>query len=146
MANINTTAVQGYNMKISFGVGAADISGQSNGVDLTPSRKVDDVTPFGQSWRMRMAGLKEWKGTLKIFYNEEAGEAWLLLKAAWQARVKVPLKLSPKGGSTGNFEWSGDVILADLPIKTSSDGGPVMVEVSFEGTGELEYTAIPAPP
>lgn len=139
---IEDTAVEGFNYQIKFG--GTDISGQSNKVSLKPSKSIDDVTPFGTEWKLKMSGLKDWKGSLNIFYNEEAGEAMALLWAALVANEAEAILLSPKGGSTGAFQWGGDIHVAGVSHDSAPDGGPIAVSVSFEGSGVLDYDAIPA--
>jgi hypothetical protein len=141
---IEDTAVEGYNYQIEFGATPTDISGQSNKVSLKPSKSIDDVTPFGTEWKKKMSGIKDWKGSLQIFYNEEVGEAMALLWAAFIGTSAEALGLSPKGGSVGDFQWSGDIHVADVSHDSAPDGGPIAVTVSFEGTGELAYAAISA--
>jgi hypothetical protein len=132
-------AEEGFNYKIELLVGTAthDISGQSNSVSLSPSRNVDDATPFGVEWKEKMAGIRDWKGQLKIFYTENAGEAFALLWAHYTALTPVGITLTPIG--TGS-EFSGDVIFSEVSHEASPDGGVIAVTASFEGTGELSYS------
>jgi hypothetical protein len=139
---IEDTAVEGFNYEILFGATDTDISGQSNKISLSPSKSIDDVTPFGVEWKVKMSGIKDWKGSLDIFYNEEVGEAMALLWAAFIGNAASALKLSPPGGATGDFQWGGDVHVADVTHDSAPDGGPVVVSVSFEGTGTLAYAAV----
>ena len=140
---IEDTAVEGFNYKIEFGSIPTDISGQSNKVSLKPSKSIDDVTPFGVEWKVKMSGIKDWKGSLQIFYNEETGEAMALLWAAFVGSAASDLILTPAGGAGGDFQWSGDVHIADVSHDSAPDGGPIAVSVSFEGSGTLAYAAIP---
>lgn len=139
---IADTAVQGFNYQIVLG--GADISGQSNAASLEPGKAIDDVTPFGITWKLKMSGIREWKGQLKLFYNEEAAEAFMLLWAAYLSDNKVDLQLSPKGGSAGEFKFDGKVHIASIPHEAAPDGGAVTVTVDFEGTGQLSFGEITA--
>ncbi len=139
---IEDTAVDGHNYQILFGGSETDISGQSNKASLAPAKAINDVTPFGVEWKAKMSGLKDWKGSLQIFYNEEASEAMLLLWAAFTGSSESALKLSPKGGSVGNYQWSGNVHVGEVSHEAAPDGGPIAVSVSFEGTGTLSFAAI----
>lgn len=129
---IDETLFQGYNCGITFN--GKIISGQSNSVSITPSVKVDDATHFGTEWRVRVAGMAEWKGNISVFYNEVTDEAFDVLYAAWESGTPTPIVITMDSGT-----FAGDVIIADVPIKGSPDGGPVMAEVSFEGTGQLTF-------
>lgn len=139
---IEDTAVEGYNYQILFGAEDTDISGQSNKASLNPSKKIDNVTPFGVEWVRKMSGIKDWKGSLQIFYNEEASEAMLLMWSAFTGTSALSLKLSPKGGSVGDYQWSGSVHVGEVSHEAAPDGGPIAVTVNFEGTGTLSFAAI----
>jgi len=139
---IEDTAVQGFDYQILFGSEDDDISGQSNKVGLSPSKSADDVTPFGVNWKAKMAGIRDWKGSLQVFYNEEASEAFKLLWDAFNSNSSYSLKLSPKGGDATEWQWSGNVIVTECPHEAAPDGGPIAASISFEGTGTLAYAAI----
>jgi len=139
---IEDTAVQGFDYQILFGSEDTDISGQSNKISLAPSKAADDVTPFGVTWKAKMSGIRDWKGSLKVFYNEEAAEGFKLLWDAYVANASYSLKLSPKGGDATEYQWSGSVIITEISHEASPDGGPIAASVSFEGTGTLAYAAI----
>lgn len=137
---IETTAVQGYNYKIS--INAQDVSGQSNSVSLSPAKQVDDVTPFGDAWKNKMSGIKEWKVSVKAFYNEENAEAMEEFWDAWDGAAAVAAEMVPAGGTSGDWSFSGNVHVADLAIEAAPDGGPIAVTANLEGTGALTKGAV----
>jgi predicted secreted protein len=139
---IEGTAVQGYNYEILFGGSDTDISGQSNKIGLSPTKNIDEVTPFGVTWRAKISGIKDWKGSIQVIYNEETNEAFDLLWDAYNGSSSSSLKLSPKGGSTGDYQWSGSVHISEISHEASPDGGAIVASVSFEGTGTLSYAAV----
>jgi hypothetical protein len=137
-------AVEGFNYKIEINTPSVDISGQSNSVSLSPSKNVDDATPFGVEWKEKTSGIKDWKGQIKLFYTEGAAEAFALLWAAFEGNAAIPIKLSPTGGSVGEFQFSGNVHIAGLSHEASPDGGNIAAPADFEGTGTLDYAAVSA--
>jgi len=139
---IEDTAVQGFDYQILFGSEDTDISGQSNKVSLSPSKSADDVTPFGVTWKAKMSGIRDWKGSLQVFYNEEASEAFKLIWDAYVSNASSSLKLSPKGGDATEYQWSGNVIITGISHEAAPDGGPIASSIDFEGTGTLSYAAI----
>lgn len=132
-------ALEGFNYQIELLIGTAttDISGDSNSVSLSPSRNVDDVTPFGVEWKEKMAGMRDWKGQLKIFYTEGAGEAFALLWAHYIALTAIGIVLTPTGSGEA---FTGTVIFSELSHEATPDGGAIAVTASFEGTGTLAYS------
>lgn len=137
---IETTGVQGFNMKVTFN--SQDVSGQSNKVTVTPSKSVDQVTPFGEAWHLKAAGIKDWKGSIDIFYNEESNEATDEFWDAFIGTASVALDLSPKGGASTQWKFSGNVHVSEVSIEASPDGGFIMASISFEGTGALAKSVI----
>jgi len=133
--SIEDTAVQGFNMNVSLN--GHDVSGQSNKVSLEVAKQIDDVTPFGVTWKLQGSGLKSWSGSLDIFYNEEADEG---TEAVWEAldgTTAVELVITPSGIADGNWTFTGNVHIESLSIEASPDGGFQMVSVGLEGTGTL---------
>lgn len=130
---IETTGVQGFNVALT--IASQDVSGQSNKFTLNPAKQIDDVTPFGVSSRLKASGIREWKGSIQVFYNEEANEGMEELWDAWEGTASVALTAVPKG--TPGWTFSGSIHIADLSIEASPDGGFIMVNASFEGTGAL---------
>lgn len=137
---IETTGVQGFNMKVMFN--SVNVSGQSNKVTLTPSKSVDQVTPFGETWHLKASGIKDWKGSIDVFYNEENNEATDEFWDAFIGTAAVALSVSPKGGASTQWQFGGNVHIAEVSIEASPDGGFVMVSISFEGTGALAKTVV----
>jgi hypothetical protein len=135
-------AIEGFNYQVELLIGTVptDISGHSNSVSLTPSRNVDDVTPFGVEWKEKMAGIRDWKGQLKIFYTEDEGEAFDLLWEHYTALTEIGIILTPNGSGSA---FTGNVIFGEVSHEASPDGGPIAVTASFEGTGELTYASGP---
>ena len=59
------------------------------------------------------------------------------------SRLAMPLAVSPKGGGVGDWEFSGNVIISEAPIKIDADkADPMMIAVKFDGTGDLTKAAI----
>jgi predicted secreted protein len=107
-----------------------------NDAEITPSADILDKTSFGDTWKTKLSGLKDWtaKASGSFDFTDTNGQ-----KALWDAFVNgttVSLKLTPDG--TQNF--TGTALVKSPPIKTSVDA-LVSVEFDFEGTGALTYSA-----
>lgn len=137
---MSVTGVQGFNYKVTLN--ANDLSGQSNAVSLSPTRAVDDATAFGMTTKEKSPGIRDWKGSIKAFLTVGATEALQTAWAAYTGEAAVALTLSPEGGATGDWQWSGNVIVSEVSHEASPDGGLVAITINFEGTGTLAGATI----
>lgn len=120
-----------------------DISGSSNYIEMTPKRKIGKTGTFDGDWELAATGKMSWEGTIKVVYTETTDEGADVAYDAFEAGVPVAMTASPKGGSTGDWEFSGNILISEAPFKfdgTSED--PVMVEFPFVGTGALTKAAV----
>lgn len=136
---IDQTAVHGKNMYISLN--SQDVSGQSNSVSLELEKDIPDTTPFGSDWDLNTEGLKRWTGEVTVFYNEETNEGAEEAIAAWEGTSHVALTIAPKGNSSGNEEWSGNVRIQTVSTEATPQG-VTMLTASFTGNGALARAAI----
>jgi len=131
-----TGAQSGTGMKITLD--AVDVSGSANKVSIKPTKAIGKTHTFLGNGPITVAGKEDWNGTVRAVYTETSGEAWHRLYTAWKAGALVALIVTPKGGSTGDWTFSGNVRLKDFPLDTEATSpGPMMAEWSFEGDGEI---------
>lgn len=136
-----TGAINAKNLKIELN--SQNISGSSNNVSLNPVMESGGFYTFDGNWRKVLGGKFHWSGNIRAVYTEETNEALDVIWTAFRAGVPVALTASPAGGNTGDWEWSGDVLLTEPPLQMDGgDANPILVEVSFEGDGELSKAAI----
>ena len=120
-----------------------DISGSSNKVEITPKRKVGGTATFDGDWELTTAGKLSWEGTIDVVYTEVASEGADVAYAAFEAGEPVSLEVTPKGGEVGDWEWSGDIVITEMPLVfdgTSED--PCMVSFPFRGSGALTKATV----
>jgi hypothetical protein len=136
-----TTQQSGRDVKVTLN--SVDISGSSNSIEIKSKLKVGSAGTFDGDWLLKTPGKREWDGSLNAIYTETAGEAFATIWAAFTSGLAVALKVSPKGGGVGDWEFSGNVIISEAPIKIDADkADPMMIAVKFEGTGDLTKAAI----
>ncbi len=136
-----TGQISAKDMKLTLN--AKDISGSSNYIEITPKRKTGKTATFDGDWELTATGKMSWEGNIKVVYTETTDEGADVSWNAFIAGAPIALAASPKGGSTGDWEFSGNIIITEAPVKfdgTSED--PVMVEFPFTGTGALTKAAI----
>lgn len=121
-----------------------DISGSSNKVELSPELESGDTYTFDGDWRLVLGGKLKWAGKLTAVYTEVTNEAVDKIWAAFIGQVPVALAVSPKGGTAGDWEFSGNILITKAPIQLdgTKSGDPVLMEVEFEGSGVLTKAAV----
>ncbi len=136
-----TGAISAKNVKITLA--SQDISGSSNKVELSPELESGDTFTFDGDWRIVTAGKLKWAGKFSVVYTETTNEGADKVWAAFIAGAPVALTVSPKGGSTGDWQFSGNILITKAPIELDgTKGDPVLMEAEFEGTGTLTKAAI----
>ncbi len=105
-------AISAKNAKIEAGIGSTptwtDISGEANSIDTpTQVRQTGDTFTGGSDTAIVTSGKREPIDLVCNFvYTEITGEAFELIRAEFEAGNTVQLRWSPKGGNTGNFQFT----------------------------------------
>jgi len=85
------------------------------------------------------------KLTVSIVYTEGASDAYALLEAAWRAATPTQLRISPRGGNTGDKQFvfgedgQGYVTKANIPAGETSSADPVVIEFGYTAP---DYTIV----
>ena len=80
--------------------------------------------------------------TCALPISEVTAEGFDKVWAAFEADTTKALEIRPKGTSTGNFTFTGNVWLTAVPMtfdKSSAD--PVGIDITFEGDGAITKAA-----
>jgi len=134
-----TGAVVARNLKLELsanGTTWTDISGHSNKIELSGGERDTGSMPvFGNNSPIVTSGaLKEMETKISIVYTEVPTEAYTMAKTAYEGGGDIYVRWSPKGGTTGNFQFtSGKGVLKNPPYPSAdaSDANPIMVELNI---------------
>lgn len=120
-----------------------DISGSSNKIEIKPKLDAGRTATFDGSWKIATSGKFEFDITMDVVYTETGSEAMDKIWTAFIAGAAVAFTASPKGGSVGEWEFSGNIIITDAPISLDGKSGdPVLVTVNAIGSGTLTKAAV----
>ena len=119
-------------------VDSQDISGSANNVKLTTTLDTEQTATFDGDWKLTTAGKLSWEISIEALYTEVTSEAldkiWAALKGAEPKEIVV----TPKGGSAGDWTFTGNVIFNSVEIPFDGTAGdPVIITAKGAGTGEL---------
>jgi|FLYN01.1.fsa_nt_gi hypothetical protein len=129
-----TDAISARNVKIEFstnGTSWTDISGSANAIDSTeqPRMSGESYTASGDTAIVTGGKREPIELEIKIVYTETAGEAFEVVRAAHDSDGVGYLRWSPKGGTTGQKQYTtGKGVITGFtypPIDTSS-GDPIL--------------------
>ena len=138
----STTVISAKDCEIQVddGVGGSltDISGSSNHVEINMEQIAGEYYTFDGDWRAVQAGKKKWSGTVNACYSETDGEAFDVMWTDFAAAGSVSISISPAGGTSGDWEWTGEVLFTTAPVVLDAAGAdPILVDFNFEGDGTL---------
>ncbi len=132
-------AVACVDAKVEFSTNGSswtDISGSSNSVDPgTQTRQNGETYTFQGDTAILTAGKREpLEITVRAVYTETAGEAYALMRAAFEAAGSVGyIRYSPRGGATGQDVYTSPAgIITELPypMADATDADPKLMEVT----------------
>jgi predicted secreted protein len=118
-------------------INAVDLSDWITSVSVSAEVDEQEDTAFGDSWRSRLGGLKDW--TLDIEFNQDfAANAvdatvWPLLGTSTAVVIKPT---SAAVGAT-NPSYSGNVLVTEFSPVDGSVGDLATTSVSWPGNGTL---------
>lgn len=118
-------------------VNAVDLSDHVRQVSISTSADDLDDTAMGNTYRSRIAGLKDWQVTIEFNADYAASEVdatiWPLVGTTTTVKVK------PDSASTSatNPEYSGDVLVNDYTPVGGSVGELATVSMTWPGAGTL---------
>lgn len=124
-----------------------DISGYTNAVTGTDQDRTSGETyTFDGDKAIVGVGKREpVESTIKIVYTEGAGEAWKVLRAAFENATPYYVRYTVKPATTGNSRFTSDagyITNCPYPEVDSTSGDPVTCEFTIRHPGWTE-AAVP---
>jgi hypothetical protein len=114
-----------------------DISGAATAVEVKGGdRKVGEAYAYSLDYPIITYGKRDpINVTVKALYTEGASETFETTRAAYEAGTSLYVRWSPKGGATGNFQFTTDagvVTSIAYPVGEAEKGDPVLCEFTIE--------------
>tara|TARA_Y100001937_G_scaffold93710_1_gene126958 strand:- start:688 stop:1119 length:432 start_codon:yes stop_codon:yes gene_type:complete len=110
---------------------------------FTVDQELDAIesTVMGSGARTYIPGLRQFSGSMDIYFRDESGQGNInLFDAVNEGTTTSLIELYPSGETTG-IKLSGTVIVTGHSITANFDG-MVEASVTFQGTGALTKTAL----
>lgn len=98
---------------------------------LNTNLELIDDTAMGDSWRTKIAGLKNWDGTIECHWDDTDSTG----QEAMTIGASVELHLLPEGAA--GEDYTGTAIITGISQTQSFDNTTVSRSFSFVGNGAL---------
>ena len=118
-------------------INGADVSDHFTSITLPAEAEVQEATGFGDEWRTRVGGLKDWSAALDFNQDFAAGEIDSILWPLLGASVALVVRPTSAVRSAGNPQYSGSCILESYPPLGNSVGELATGSISLQGNGPL---------
>ena len=110
-----------------------DKIGELNAFTLTITQNSEASFGFGDTWTTTTATSKGWSIEASGYHDpDDTNGQTAVLDELLSGDSVVSLKLRTEGDTTGDDEWTGDIVLGDVSIEGSAEG---LMGFSFSGTG-----------
>lgn len=119
-------------------INAVDLSDHVKEVKITYKAETPENTAMSQTTKNRLAGLKDWD--LEITFNQDfaAGKVDATLFPLMGASAfAIEIRADAGARSVTNPAYTGNALLADLPLIAGKVGDVLSTSVKFMGTGTL---------
>lgn len=115
-----------YNLKLELSTNGTvwtDASGSANKIEPSGGdRDVSETSTFGGYPPIVSQGPKKSiEVKISALYTEVTGESWEILRAAYEAGTSIYIRYSPKGGTTGNAQFTSGQGVVKTPVWPSAD-------------------------
>ena len=120
-----------------FSINGNVLSDYFTSIDVPVEVDLQEATAFGDAWRTRVGGLRDW--SVSADYNQDyvAGGLdavlWLLLGTS----VPLIVRADSAARSAANPEWTGNAILSSYQPIQGSVGDLITGSISLMGNGPL---------
>ena len=118
-------------------VNAVDLSDHVKQATIATSTDDLDDTAMGDTYRSRIAGLKDWSVTIQFHQDFAAGEVDATLFPLLGTVTTVTIKPTSGAVSATNPSYSGSVLVNDYKPLDGSVGDLAGVSVTWPGAGTL---------
>ena len=113
------------------------LSDHFTSVDVPVEVDLQEATAFGDEWRTRVGGLKDWSATADYNQDYDAGELDAVLWPLLGVSVPLIVRADDAAKSATNPEWTGNVILSSYQPIQGPVGELVTGSISLMGNGPL---------
>ena len=117
---------------------SVDLSDHVKSMKLTYKADTPENTAMSQTTKNRLAGLKDWD--LEIEFNQDFALAKVdatLFPLVGAAAFAIEVRPDAGARSTTNPGYTGNALLAELPILSGKVGDALASQVKLTGTGTL---------
>ena len=114
-----------------------DLSDHFTSISLPAEAETMEATAFGDSWRTRVGGLKDWSATLDFNQDFDAGQLDSILWPLLGTNLALVVRPESDPVGAGNPQWSGNAILTSYPPLGNSVGELATGSITLEANGPL---------
>jgi hypothetical protein len=108
--------------------------GEVKSFDVTLTRDIAESIAIGDTWKASDYGDGSWSGSVTAHMDPDiAGQ--VSIRAALIAGTKMAVAFYVEGATSGDFELSGQVLIADAGISNGGNGDYQEATFSFTGDG-----------
>jgi predicted secreted protein len=119
-------------------VGGENLSDHISSVTIDVQADDLDTTAFGDLWRTRIGGLKNWSVQLNFHQDFAATEVDATLWPLLGSTTTITVKASSASTSATNPVYSGPALVNSYPVFGNSVGDLATVSVTWPGAGVLQ--------
>lgn len=118
-------------------INGVNLSDHVRSVRLGPVADLQEITAMSDTFKARLAGLKDWVLELEFNQDYAVGSVDATLWAAWGVSVAIEVRADAGVASATNPKWTGNAILESYPPINGSVGAAHAVTANFQGNGTL---------
>ena len=118
-------------------VGGTDLSTYVRQVTINVTADEQDDTAMGDTFRSRIAGLKDWSVNLEFNNDFAAGAVDATLWPLLGTTTTVTVKATSAANSATNPQYSGSVLVSQVNPLTNGVGDLATTSVTWNGAGTL---------
>ena len=118
-------------------VGGTDLSTYVRQVTINVTADEQDDTAMGDTFRSRIAGLKDWSVNLEFNQDFAAGAVDATLWPLLGTTTTVTVKATSAANSATNPQYSGSVLVSQVNPLTNGVGDLATTSITWNGAGTL---------
>ena len=118
-------------------IGGNDLSEHFSSVTIETSAELQEATAFGDDWRTRVGGLKDWSVSADFMQDFAASQLDATLWPLLGTDVAVIIRPTSAVRSAANPQYGGNAILESYPPLGNSVGELATGSISLQGNGPL---------
>lgn len=123
-------------------VGGTDLSTYVRQVTINVSADEQDDTAMGDTFRSRIAGLKDWSVNLEFNQDFAAGAVDATLWPLLGTVATVTVKATSAANSVTNPQYSGSVLVSQVNPLTNGVGDLATTSITWNGAGTLSRLTV----